>query len=125
ITDNIVLDRENSKHDEAATLFYFNMHGSDWEQVVDNDTRAIIRHQQEIGGFFHKDLQSFKPDILFTGSLQDEFACALAPNYFETVYGELISKIGHGEICLFDTGGHPALLTNQDRFYLLSMKFFA
>jgi len=124
ITDNIALDRENSKHDEAARLFYFTMHGSDWEQVVDNDTRAIIRHQKEIGGFFHKDLRSFKPDILFTGSLQDEFACTLAPNYFETAYGELISKIGHGQIYLFDTGGHPAMLTNQDRFYQLSMEFF-
>ncbi len=124
VTDNIALDRKNSKHDETARLFYFNMHGSDWEQVVDNDTRAIIRHQKEIGEFFHKDLRFFKPGILFTGSLQDEFACTLAPNYFETVYGELISKIGHGEIYLFDTGGHPAMLTNQDRFYQLSMEFF-
>lgn len=124
ITDNIALDRENSKNDEAARMFYFQMHGFDWEQVVDNDTRAVIRHQKEIGGFFHKDLQALKATILFTGSLQDEFACSLAPDFFEIVYGKLISQIGHGSIYLFDTGGHPAMLTNQERFYQLSREFF-
>lgn len=122
-TENVEADRENSKHNENARMFYSYMHGSDWEKVVDNDTRAVIRHQKEIGRFFHKDLQSFKPAILLTGSLQDEFVCTLAPNYFEKAYGELISKIGHGKIHLFDTGGHPAMLTNQDSFYQLSMKF--
>lgn len=122
--ENIEKDRESSKQDENARMFYFNMHGSDWKQVVDNDTRAVIRHQKEIGQFFHIDLQSFKPDILFTGSIEDEFACSISPNYFEKVYGELISKIGHGKIHLFNNGRHPAMLTNQDSFYQLSIEFF-
>jgi pimeloyl-ACP methyl ester carboxylesterase len=123
-TENIAADREDSKHNEDARRFYSYMHGADWEQVVDNDTKAIIRHQQEIGEFFHKDLQAFKPAILLTGSLQDEFVCSLAPDYFEKAYGELLAKIGHGTMHLFDTGGHPAMLTNQDSFYEVSMKFF-
>jgi pimeloyl-ACP methyl ester carboxylesterase len=122
-TNNLERDRENSKHDENARMFYSSMHGSDWEKVVDNDTRAIIRHQKEIGKFFHKDLKFFKPPVLMTGSLADEFICMIAPDYFQKVYGELISKIGHGKIHLFDTGGHPAMLTNQDSFYQLSMEF--
>lgn len=123
-TENVWEDRDKSKHDENARMFYYYMHGSDWEQVVDNDTRAIIRHQAEIGKFFHKDLQSFKPAILLTGSIEDEFVCTLAPDNFERIYRELISKIGHGKIHLFDTGGHPAMLTNQDSFYKLSIDFF-
>ncbi|ADY55466.1 alpha/beta hydrolase fold protein [Syntrophobotulus glycolicus DSM 8271] len=123
LTENITEDREASKLDAETRMFYSSMHGSDWEQVVDNDTRAMIRHQKEIGGFFHKDLGSFQPDILLTGSLEDEFASALAPDYFEKVYGELLAKIGHGKMHLFDTGGHPALLTNQDGFYQLSLEF--
>ncbi|AWI05730.1 alpha/beta fold hydrolase [Clostridium drakei] len=123
-TENIEVDRENSKQNENVKVFYLYMHGSDWEQVVDNDTSAIIRHEKEIGKFFHKDLQSFKSDILLTGSKEDEFIGTISPNYFEKVYGELVSKIGHGKINLFETGGHPAMLTNQDSFYQLSMEFF-
>ena len=123
IAETLAEERENSKRDENVRRFYFNMHGADWEQVVDNDTEAILRHQQEIGRFFHKDLQSFEPPILLTGSWQDEFAAALAPDYFEKAYKRLISKIGHGEIHLFDTGGHPAMLSNQEAFHQLSRAF--
>lgn len=124
-TENVKVDRENSKHNENARMFYSYMHGSDWEQVVDNDTSAVIRHQKEIDKFFHKDLKSFKAAVLLTGSLEDEFVRTIAPNYFEEVYGELISKIGHGKIHLFKSGGHPAMLTNQDSFYQLSLEFFS
>lgn len=121
---NIGSDREFSKHDENTKLFYLNMHGKDWEKVVDNDTSAVIRHEKEIGVFFHKDLRSLKPAILLTGSKEDEFACAVKPKFFEEVYAGMISKIGHGEIHLFEAGGHPAMLTNQENFYRLSLNFF-
>lgn len=125
IAEYIQTDRENSKHDENAILFYSYMHGNDWELVVDNDTRAIIKHEKEIKKFFHKELQSLKPDILLTGSNADEFVCAIDPKYFETVYGKMLSKIGHGTIYLFKTGGHPAMLTNQDAFHQLSRQFLS
>ena len=121
--ENIGADRNASKQDDNARRFYFSMHGADWEQVVDNDTRAILGHQKNIGKFFHQDLHTLKPAILLTGSREDEYIRTIAPDYFEIVYGELISKIGHGTIHLFDTGGHPAMLTNQDRFYQLSREF--
>ena len=124
-TENIGADREASKQDDNARMFYLAMHGADWEQVVDNDTRAIIGHHKNIGKFFHQDLHTLKPAILLTGSREDEYIRTIAPDYFEKVYGELISKIGHGTIHLFDTGGHPAMLTNQDRFYQLSREFFS
>lgn len=118
------MERANSKHDQNVKMFYASMHGSDWEQVVDSDTNAIIRHEKEIGTYFHKNRESLKPEILLTGSKEDEFMCAIAPNYLEKVYGELISKIGHGKIHLFDTGGHPAMLTNPDELYQISVAFF-
>lgn len=123
-TENIANDRELSKHDENARKFYAYMHGSDWEQVVDNDTDAIMRHSKEIKTFFHQCLQSLKPSILLTGSKKDEFISSVSPNYFENVYGNLIEKIGHGEIYLFNEGGHPAMLSNPEEFFKLSMKFF-
>lgn len=122
-TENVKADRNSSKHNENAKMFYAFMHGPDWEQVVDNDTNAIIRHEKEIGVFFHKPLQFLKADILLTGSQEDEFVSTISPDYFKKVYGELIEKIGHGKIHLFNTGGHPAMLTNSEEFYQLSMEF--
>lgn len=122
-TQNVVADREASKRDENTRMFYYYMHGDDWEQVVDNDTEAIRRHDETIGRFFHKPLETLKPDILMTGSKEDEFICALEPGFFERVYGDMIRKIGHGEIHLFDTGGHPAMLSNPEAFFERSRRF--
>lgn len=82
------------------------MHGADWEEVVDHDTGAIMKHDKEIGKFFHSELESLVPDFLLTGSKSDEFICTINPQYFEMVYGDMITKIGHGQIHLFQTGGY-------------------
>jgi len=124
-TTNLVAEREFSKHNENAKMFYEYMQGSDWEKVVDNDTLAIVRHEKEIGKFFHKDLSNLKPDILMTGSKQDEFVSSISSTYFEEIYGEMLLKIGHGTMHLFETGGHPAMMSNQDEFISLSKDFFA
>lgn len=123
-TANVKADREFSKHDDNVRLFYQNMQGDDWEHVVDKDTSAIIRHEKEIGKFFHNELHNFQPDILLTGSKQDEFISCISFTYFEKTYGEILDKIGHGKMHLFDAGGHPAMLTNPDEFYKISMDFF-
>lgn len=125
VTDYIKSEREDAKRDKDSQMFYYYMHGEDWENVVDNDTEAIIKHGREIGAFFHKALQTLHPEILLIGSREDEFVCQIDPNYFEVVYGEMINKIGHGRIYLFETGGHPAMLTNQDDFYKLSREFLS
>lgn len=122
-TRNVAEDRARSKQDEGAKMFYQYMHGDDWEQVVDNDTAAIIRHAAEIGKFFHKDLRGFKPDILMTGSREDEFISCVSPTFFEDTYGAMLEKIGHGSMHLFASGGHPAMLTNMAEFHALSLSF--
>ncbi len=122
-TQNVVEDRACSKLDESTRMFYQFMHGQDWESVVDNDTRAIEEHDRTIGKFFHKSLETLKPRILFTGSRGDECISAEDPDYFETVYGGMIEKIGHGRMHLFPTGGHPAMLSNPEEFILLSKAF--
>lgn len=123
-TENIVEEREASKQDEAARFFYSSMHGDDWEQIVDQDTAAIVRHDQTIGTFFHKPLSTLQASILLTGSKEDEFVCALDKNYFERVYHDMLQKIGHGAMYLFASGGHPALLSNPQQFFAVSERFF-
>lgn len=121
---NADVERAESKKDEDTKAFYAAMHGDDWNQVVDNDTNAIIEHAINIGKFFHKELSSLKPEILLTGSKKDEYVGAIDPEYFEKVYGLMITKIGHGNYYLFDAGGHPAMMSNPELFYQLSMDFF-
>lgn len=123
ITENIAVDREASKQEENARMFYYYMHGDDWERVVDCDTAAIIRHAEQIGKFFRKDLHALNADILLTGSKEDEFVSMLALDYFERTFGAMLEKIGHGKAHLFPTGGHPAMLSNSEEFYQVSMEF--
>ena len=122
-TDSVVEDREASKNDPDARMFYYYMHGDDWETIVDLDTQAIVEHDKTIGKFFHKPLSSLSVPILMTGSKTDEFICMIDPDYFETTYGDMIRKIGHGEIHLFETGGHPAMLSNPEAFLARSRRF--
>ncbi len=122
-TVNLLKNREEAKADSNARAFYAYMHGSDWEKVVDNDTAAIIRHKNETGCFFHRPLNLLKADILLTGSKEDKFMYSLSDNFFENVYGEMLKKIGHGKIYLFDTGDHPAMITNFEKFYNISLDF--
>lgn len=123
-TKNAIKDRELSKQDENTRMFYKYMHGDDWEMVVDNDTKSIVEHDRTIGKFFHKPLENLQSHILFTGSKQDEFVCSISPNYYQDIYGDMLRKIGHGEIYLFESGGHPAMISNKDEFQQLSKRFF-
>lgn len=122
-TSNIINDREISKQNDGAKMFYHAMHGDDWESVVDNDTIAIAEHAKLIAKFFHKPLCALQCELLLTGSEEDEFVRLINPNYFANVYSDLIGKIGHGDIHIFDRGGHPAMLSNRDLFVSLSKEF--
>lgn len=123
VTDFLKEDREMSKLREDSRMFYEWMHGDDWEGIVDQDTTAVIRHEQEIKKFFHKELNQLQADILFTGSLEDEFVSMLGTNYFQNCYHQMITKIGHGSMHLFQSGNHPAMLSNQKVFFDISKIF--
>lgn len=121
--ENVVAEREASKRDENAKAFYYMMHGEDWESVVDNDTKVIFEHSKTIGKFFHKDLTQLTSPILFTGSKEDEFVKLINPNFYDVLFSNMIEKIGHGQMHIFETGGHPALLSNQEQFSKIAMDF--
>lgn len=120
---NVVAEREASKHDENATYFYNMMHGEDWESVVDNDTKAIFEHSKTIGKFFHKDLSELASPILLTGSKEDEFVKLINPHFYNVLFSSMLEKIGHGQMHIFETGSHPALISNQEQFSKLAIEF--
>lgn len=124
-TKNLLADREKAKNDPNAQGFYVYMHGQDWEQLVDNDTDAIIRHQKEIGTFFHKPLAKLRCEILLTGSKEDSFMNSISDNYYEKVYGDILKTIKNGRMHLFPKGDHPAMISNFIEFYDLSIEYLS
>ena len=112
-------------NDEEAKGFYEYMHGEDWENVVRNDTLAVIKHGKEIGSFFHRSLIELKLEVLLTGSKKDSFMYSVSDNYYETVYCQILKQLSNGRMYLFESGDHPAMLTNADTFYWLSMDFLS
>lgn len=121
VTEGLSAGREASKHDPGARAFYEMMNGADWEQAVDADTRAVLAHAAHIGAFFHKPLSALAPDVLLTGSREDEFC---AGDFFDDLFTDMLQKIGHGKMCIFEHGGHPAMLSNQESFLSVSSGFF-
>ena len=122
-TAGLLADRANAKDNPGARGFYEYMHGADWESVVDNDTSAIMRHAAEIGDFFHKPVTELKAKLLLTGSKEDRFMYSISDEYYEKTYGAIISKVPGAQMHLFDKGDHPAMLSDFDDFYQISMEF--
>jgi len=110
--------REAAKNGQGRA-FWTAMHSVGWEQVVDADTRMLLRFAREGGWFFHRNLGDLRCPVLLTASLEDE----LIGNAQEIV-GELASRIPVVEVELFKSGGHPAMLSNSESFRSLAMRFF-
>ncbi len=122
-TQNLLKDRAAANTDTGARGFYEYMHGPDWKQIVDNDTDAIVRHQKEIGNFFHKPLNQLTAEILLTGSRGDKFMYSISDDYYEKIYGDMLKKLPNGQMHLFPGGDHPAMMSNFPDFFNLSMEF--
>lgn len=115
---NVFEDRANAKKDFMARLFWFSMHGFDWEKVVDNDSKSIFEHDKQIKHFFHKALSEIKCPVLLTGSEEDEYV-----NNFDVFYNPILEKIPSAKFILYEHGKHPAALTSGDKFIKDTIKF--
>lgn len=121
VTEMLRQQRQASKSNASARLFYEQMHGTDWEQAIDADTQAVVAHAAYIKKFFHKPISQLKPEILLTGSCEDAFFPA---EFYKILFHTMLKKIGHGEQHLFQHGKHPAMLSNQKEFIKISKRFF-
>lgn len=121
VTASIIEGREMSKKNPGAQQFYEYMNGADWESVVDADTRAMVAHTKNIVQFFHKPLNELKTDLLLTGSREDEF---FPGDYYDTLFSNILNQVEQGKKHIFNHGGHPAMMSNQEEFIQLSNLFF-
>lgn len=119
VTELLATLREDSKHDEQAVAFYQYCHGLDWEQIVDQDTIALCRHAESIKEFFHKPLSNLNLKVLLTASKEDEFLGV----FCEELYKGLAKELPNGKIHLFQTGSHPAMMSNSQEFVKIVSDF--
>lgn len=61
----------------------------------------------------------YNEEILFIGSLQDDMC---RKDILEE-YTEVKKLVKHGDIHTFDTGGHPAIATNGEKFADIVLNF--
>ena len=118
--ENVIEERATSKVDEGAIQFWNYMHGDDWSIVVDLDTDVVVRHHKEVGRFFHKSVSELAVPILLIGTMEDEY-CPL----IEEIYRSMSNRITNSRMHLFDSGGHPAVITNADEFSVIAKEFLA
>ena len=112
--ESIESDRERDKKKFLAKLIWWYCHGFDWKKIVDLDTKVNIEFSKTEKSFFHKSISELTVPTLLTGSMKDEFC-----DHLDKIYGELKKKNKKLEIHLFNTGNHPAMLSNKDEFLKL------
>ena len=59
MTKQIQAGRAAAKQDQGFRAYLQSVHGEDWEQVLDADTDAILRHSEEIGLLFPSSLDRY------------------------------------------------------------------
>ena len=109
--ENLSRERESAKRDLHARQFYEWCQGEDWETVVDLNTQALAACAGNHIPLFCGPLETLSVPILFMGSLEDK----MCRQDLAEEYTEMNQLVQHGTICVFKTGGHPAVMTNAER----------
>ncbi|WP_319590317.1 alpha/beta hydrolase [uncultured Draconibacterium sp.] len=113
-------DRERDKQIEEAQFFWKDMHGTDWEKVVDMDTNVNIEFAKTGNSFFHKSISELDVPTLLTGSLEDEYC-----NHLDKIFEGLKDKNSALKIHIFEKGNHPAMFSNHEEFFKIASEFIA
>ncbi len=106
----VAAERDRAKQDPAARGFYEWCQGPDWEAVVDRDTDALLRCAAAGRPLFCRPLEQMKPPVLLMGSRENPL-CRLD---LEAEYTAMAAQIPCASVCLFPSGGHPAVLTRAE-----------
>lgn len=116
---NLLEERKHAKRDSFANQFYKWCQGEDWEAVVDLNTAALIRCAKCNLPLFVKELQALKTPVLFTGSKED----TMCRKNMQQEYRDMKKLVSNGAIYMFPKGGHPAMVSNAERFAELVINF--
>ena len=121
ITEQIRNGRSYAKQIDGFCLMQKEMHGEDWEKVIDADTEAVVQHAEKVGNFFHRPLSALQPKMLLTGSAEDEMFSA---GHYEELFSKIHSEVNDCVIRIFEHGSHPSLISNMNEYVRLCEEFF-
>jgi len=120
ITNQIQAGRTAAKQSEGFRAYLQFIHGDDWENVLDADTQAVVSHAHEIGAYFHQPLASLQTRMLLTGSEEDEM---FPIGHYQQLFRAICQQTPLAQAHIFPHGGHPAMLSNMNRFVELLDRF--
>ena len=121
LTEQICIGRNYAKQNEGFCSMLKSMHGEDWENVLDADTDAVVRHAKNIGDFFHKSLSELQTKMLLTGSARDEM---FQEGHYQELFDVICQETNMVQTHIFEQGGHPAIISNMKEFGNLCEQFF-
>lgn len=109
-SENLVKERASAKNDVQAVRFSEWCHGKDWEKIVQLDTESLLQCAAENRPLFWKPLDQLSNELLLLGCLGDEMTRSDFPKEYEEM-----AEITNAQICIFEGGFHPAIVSNAEQ----------
>ena len=118
-SSNLIRERKSAMKNEEARRFYEWCLGSDWQEIVQKDTKALLECADSGDSLFVSPLSAIECPVLLTGSAED----LMCRSGMEEEYEEMKKMMGNASIHMFSHGGHPAILSNAEEFAEISKDF--
>ena len=118
-SSNLTKERESAMKDEDARGFHEWCLGSDWQDIVQKDTKALLACADSGNPLYVSPLSAIECPVLLTGSVED----LMCRSDMKEEYGEMKKMMGKASIHMFKHGGHPAILSNAEEFASIAKDF--
>ena len=118
-SSNLIKERESAMKDKDARGFYEWCLGTDWQDIVLKDTKALLECVDSGNPLYVSPLSAIECPVLLTGSAED----MMCHSDMEEEYMEMKKMMGKASIHMFPHGGHPAILSNAEEFASIAKDF--
>lgn len=120
LTEQIRMGRNYAKQMDGFRSMLMEMHGEDWEAILDADTNTVVRHAQNVKEFFHKLISELQCNLLLTGSAEDEM---FSKGHYDVLFNDICTLVPSAKTKIFKQGSHPAMLSNLEEFVEVAIGF--
>ncbi|MFZ5642867.1 MAG: alpha/beta fold hydrolase [Bacillota bacterium] len=103
---------------EDLRVFWEIAHGEDWQQVVEFDSRLILKAADSTESIYRGRLNEINCPVLLTGSLSDD-----SISNVETGLCSIARRIKNSKVVLFPEGNHPLMWSMPDQFRAEAVRF--
>lgn len=108
---SLAAGRERAMDEPEVARFWESLHGSDWREVVNDDTIAITTAARRGLPLYVRNPAELKLPVLISGTKEDD----LIPTADERLRA-FAARLPKAEAIIFERGGHPAMFSNATPF---------